>query len=91
MSNKALIQKRRGVMTVSQQKRPLVELKLRAKPVIDNPKLVMIARLAVSPSAAYNLALINTGDQELAQACRWLAMIKRDHGETIFDETVQEQ
>ncbi|TSC56555.1 MAG: hypothetical protein Greene071421_140 [Parcubacteria group bacterium Greene0714_21] len=76
-------------MTVAQQKkRSLRELRERAKPAIKEKKLVMIAQYS-TPSAAYDLTILNNANEELAQACRWLAMIRRDYGAEAFKEATQ--
>ena len=71
-------------------KRTLEELKLIAKPCLQYPELVAIARVASSPNAAYDLALRETGNQAKAKLCRWLNMIKRDYGKEVLEKFVRE-
>ena len=80
--------------------RPLSELKLRAIFVFRLPdevrrEFIGIARTK-SPSAAFDLALIaarvhgiaNLESIAVAKATRWLAMIRRDHGEEVLNQVV---
>lgn len=80
--------------------RPLAELQLRAgvlAQVSDELRkgCVCIAR-DKSPSSAFDLASIaarkhsHTGMNVtgIAKATRWLAVIRRDHGEAVFNEAV---
>ncbi len=81
--------------------RPLAELQLRAgvlSQVQDelHKECVCIAR-DKSPSSAFDLASIaarkhGVGGMQaigVAKATRWLAVIRRDHGEDIFNEAVR--
>jgi hypothetical protein len=80
--------------------RPLVELKVRAMYVLQLPdelreKFVEVARTK-SPSAAFDLAswlaAINGVDSlAAAKATRWLAIVRRDHGQKVFDQIVAKQ
>ena len=80
--------------------RPLSELRLRAIFVLRfsdevRKEFVDIARMK-SPSAAFDLALIAAQVHGIAgmeavavaKATRWLAMIRRDHGEQVFEQVV---
>ena len=81
--------------------RPLGELEVRAALALSRvsqelrEKCVEIAR-DKSPSAAFDLAsrvamLAGMSQIEalgIAKATRWLAMIRRDHGQEVFDRTV---
>jgi len=81
--------------------RPLAELKLRAGVLaqVENAlreECVAIAR-EKSPSSAFDLASIAARQRGMAgmqvigvaKATRWLAVIRRDHGENIFNEAVR--
>lgn len=70
------MQKRAG------NRRPLLELQMRAKPALRGD-LIEIARTN-SPSVSYDLAFAQTQQKSVAQATRWLAMLRRDYGETEF-------
>ena len=80
--------------------RTLSELKLRAVFVLRlsdevRKEFVGIAR-AKSPSAAFDLARVATLTHGIdsmesiavAKATRWLAMIRRDHGDQVFEQVV---
>lgn len=66
-------------------KQPLLTLQIRGKPAVQNTKLVELAR-ANSPATTYDLALSETGNNETAKAARWLAVLRRDYGDTAFEE-----
>ncbi len=81
--------------------RPLDELRLRAGVLAQVPdalrtECVGIAR-EKSPSAAFSLAQFAARKHgvegmdmvAVAKATRWLAVIRRDHGEDIFNEAVR--
>lgn len=80
--------------------RPLGELEVRAMFVLQLPdelreKFVEIAATK-SPSAAFDLAsrlaAINGVDSlATAKATRWLAVVRRDHGQKVFDQIVAKQ
>ena len=81
--------------------RPLAELKLRAGVLaqVENAlreECIAIAR-EKSPSSAFDLASIAARQRGMAgmqvigvaKATRWLAVIRRDHGDNIFNEAVR--
>lgn len=65
--------------------RSLDELKARARPALQNEALVKIAAKS-TPNGSYFAAKKRFKDEELAKACRWLAMIRRDYGRKAFLE-----
>ena len=67
------------------KKRRLEQLKAWAGLASEDPVLVGIAGSANSPTQAYELAYIETGDAKKARSCRFLQMIKRDYGKDEFD------
>jgi len=80
--------------------RSLSELKLRAIFVLRlsddvRKEFIGIARMK-SPSAGFDLALIAAqmhgivGMEAIAvaKATRWLAMIRRDHGDQVFEQVI---
>ena len=71
-------------------KRTLTELKIMARPALNDPGLVKIARDSRSPSCAYRLALKATGNKIKAKLCRWLSMIEREYGDGEFERFVGE-
>ena len=80
--------------------RPLYELQLRTgvlKGVSETLRKQCFAiALDKSPSASINLARLAASQHgvsgmealAVAKATRWLSVIRRDHGETIFNEAV---
>ena len=78
-------------------KLPLEELKAKARLVLRDEDvsrrsaLVVIASSANSPTAAYEQSYLESGDAKLAKACRFLAMVKRDHGKKAFDQLVSSE
>lgn len=68
-------------------KQPLLTLQIRGKPAVQHAKLIELAR-ANSPATTYDLALSETGSQETAKAARWLAVLRRDYGDTAFEAFV---
>ena len=67
------------------KKRELNQLKAWAELARKNSLLVGIAGSAPSPTQAYELAYIETGNAELAKSCYRLASIKRDYGRKIYN------
>lgn len=80
--------------------RPLYELELRVGILMGVSKALREQCLAIardkSPSASINLARLAASQHgvsgmnaiAVAKATRWLAVIRRDHGEQIFNEAV---
>jgi hypothetical protein len=46
-----------------------------------NPHLLKLCALKLSPNAAYEHSLAVTGNKAYAETLRWLAILRRDHGE----------
>lgn len=89
-------------MSMQEVKRSLSELQARAlkgfeKVGGNNLEYLIDIASNRSPSAVYGLSamrLTNCGyttaeADEIAKAVRWLAMIRRDHGEEAFQETLK--
>lgn len=55
------------------------EVKARCKPVLDRPELIQLVQQSNSPTAAYTVVLAETGNDDLAKAGRWLAVLRRDY------------
>lgn len=73
------------------EKFSLQELEARSAICGHYPALLEIARSSKSPTTAYELSMAKcNGREDLAKACRYLSMIKRDFGEMLFDNFVQE-
>lgn len=79
-------------------KRSLEDLKARSEKALAYPDLIQIARYAPAPVRAYDdaLALLRekSHDKEkirdLARACRFLAIIRRDYDEDEFEKWIAE-
>ncbi len=81
--------------------RPLHELQLRAGVLAQVPEALRMECIGIardkSPSAAFDLASIaahkhGIGGMQatgVAKATRWLAMIRRDYGEDIFNQAAR--
>lgn len=61
--------------------RSVSEVKARCKAVLDRPELIQLVQQSNSPTAAYTVVLAETGDDDLAKAGRWLAVLRRDYQE----------
>jgi hypothetical protein len=80
--------------------RPIGELEVRAMFVLQLPdnlrkEFVEIAATK-SPSAAFDLAtqlatLHGVNSLAAAKATRWLAVVRRDHGQKVFDQITAKQ
>jgi hypothetical protein len=67
----------------------LENMKIRACEAAKDKRLVRIAQ-ENSASTSYDLALLLTKNQALARATRWLSIIRRDHGDDTFHETINQ-
>lgn len=74
------------------EKNSLEELKARSEQhkYFLYPNLITVAKKAKSPNAAFELAIRQGYRKEHAQACRYLAMIKRDYGNSEFNSFIKE-
>jgi len=61
--------------------RSVSEVKVRCKAVLDRPELIHLVQQSNSPTAAYTVVLAETGNDDLAKAGRWLAVLRRDYQE----------
>lgn len=68
---------------------PLEYIKIRAGDAARDKRLVDIARNN-SASTSYDLAFLLTKDKNLARATRWLSIIRRDYGDDLFNETINQ-
>ncbi len=71
------------------RKKSLAFLRAKSKRALANPELVSFALMAPSPSAAYDLSIkYKDHKQDLAESCRYLAMIRRDYGDAVMFEEI---
>ncbi len=59
--------------------RSVSEVKARCKPVLDKFELIHLVQQSNSTTAAYTIVLAETGNDDLAKAGRWLAVLRRDY------------
>lgn len=71
------------------KKLSLRELEARSAICGYYPALIEIARESKSPTTAYELSIKNHYGEDSAKACRYLAIIKRDYGKDIFEESIK--
>ncbi len=78
---------------MEQCKYSLDELRVRSRPVINNPdpriRIILVETARASPNSAYKEALAKTGSIRKAKATRFLAILRRDYGEEEFDGVVR--
>jgi len=68
----------------------LQELEARSAICGHYPALIEIAENSKSPTTAYELSMVKCHNREdLAKACRYLSMIKRDYGRIAFEDSIQ--
>lgn len=61
--------------------RSVTEVKARSKLLLDKLELIRLVHESGSPTAAYIVVLVETKNDELAKAGRWLAILRRDYYE----------
>jgi hypothetical protein len=55
------------------------EIKTRCSSILNDIELVAFVEKSSSPSAAYEMVLVETKDISKAKAGRWLAVLRRDY------------
>ena len=67
----------------------LADIIAKAKLVLEepDPEIIQIARES-TPTATYKRVLRVIPDLDTAKAARWLAVLRRNHGDKVFEETV---
>jgi len=60
-------------------KRSAEEIKFRCKSILNDEQVVRLVKESSTPSAAFDMILEETGDQEKAKSGRWLAILRRDY------------
>src|SRR3989344_41936 len=71
------------------EKFSLQELEARSAICGYYPALIEIAENSKSPTTAYELSMAKChGREDLAKSCRYLAMIKRDYGKIVFEDSI---
>ena len=55
------------------------EITMRCKLVLDQLDVVSLVEKSSSPTAAYDMVMDATGNDETAKAARWLGVLRRDY------------
>lgn len=55
------------------------EITMRCKLILDQPDVVLLVEKSSSPTAAYDMVMNATGNNETAKAARWLGVLRRDY------------
>lgn len=55
------------------------EVMMRCKLILDQPDIVLLNDKSSSPTAAYDMVMDATGNDETTKAARWLGVLKRDY------------
>lgn len=73
----------------NESRRSLEELKQKARLALEHPQLIEIAKTQ-TPTKAPRRAMKAGFKKDLACSCRFLAVIYRDHGNSVFEEFIKE-
>lgn len=60
-------------------RRSFEEVKARSMPILGDRRIMDLVAESSSPTAAFEMIMAETKDQERAKAGRWLAILRRDH------------
>lgn len=63
------------------------EVTMRCKLILDQPDIVLLVEKSSSPTAAYDMVMDATGNDETAKAARWLGVLRRDYPERYAEIT----
>jgi len=78
-----LKERKKGSFTTRKDKiahmRSSDEITMRCKPILDRADIVSLVNKSSSPTAAYDMVMDATGDNEIAKAARWLGVLRRDY------------
>lgn len=55
------------------------EVMMRCKLILDQPDIVQLVDKSSSPTAAYDMVVDATHNDETAKAARWLGVLRRDY------------
>lgn len=64
------------------------EIKFRCKHILNDGQVVRLVKESSTPSAAFDIILAETRNEEKAKAGRWLAILRRDYPD-VFSQVVQ--
>ncbi len=63
------------------------EVMMRCKLILDQSDIVLLVDKSSSPTAAYDMVINTTHDDETAKAARWLGVLKRDYPDRYTEIT----
>lgn len=63
------------------------EVTMRCKLILDQPGTIFLVEKSSSPTAAYDMVMEATHDDEIAKAARWLGVLRRDYPERYAEIT----
>lgn len=63
------------------------EVTMRCKLILDQPDIVLLVDKSSSPTAAYDIVMDATHDDEIAKAARWLGVLRRDYPDRYAELT----
>lgn len=61
--------------------RTVEEVTMRCKLILNRPDIVSLVERSSSPTAAYDMVMDATRNNETAKAARWLGVLRRDYPE----------
>ena len=67
--------------------RTVEEVTMRCKLILDQPDIILLVEKSSSPTAAYSMVMDATGSDEVANAARWLGVLRRDYPECYAEIT----
>ncbi|WKZ26660.1 MAG: hypothetical protein QY304_00980 [Candidatus Paceibacterota bacterium] len=63
------------------------EVMMRCKLILDQPDIVLLVDKSSSPTAAYDMVMDATHNDETAKAARWLGVLRRDYPDRYAEIT----
>lgn len=63
------------------------EVMMRCKLILDQPDIVQLVDKSNSPTAAYDMVMDTTHNNETAKAARWLGVLRRDYPDRYAELT----
>ncbi len=63
------------------------EVMIRCKLILDQPDIVQLVDKSSSPTAAYDMVMDATHNDEIAKAARWLGVLRRDYRDRYAEIT----
>ncbi|MFN7088542.1 MAG: hypothetical protein ACK4NX_01810 [Candidatus Paceibacteria bacterium] len=67
--------------------RTVEEVTMRCKLILDQPDIVLLVDKSSSPTAAYDMVMDATHNDEIAKAARWLGVLRRDYPDRYAELT----